>query len=125
MPLVRIAVPTTMSEATIATVSDVVYEAMVATLDVPSDDRFQLFSTPSRVYDRTFPSIARSADTIFIDVTMRRGRTPEKKRAFYAAVAAGLASRAGMKAADVFVVLHENEPIDWSFGDGVAQYAPG
>lgn len=24
----------------------------------------------------------------------------------------------------MFITLTENEPIDWSFGDGVAQYAP-
>lgn len=113
-----------MNEATVAVVSDVVYDAMVVNLDVPADDRFQMFATPVRIYDRTFPGIERTSETVFIEVTMRRGRSPEKKRAFYAGVASGLAQRAGMKSSDVFIVLHENERIDWSFGSGIAQYEP-
>ncbi|CAM5238344.1 hypothetical protein SGLAM104S_09366 [Streptomyces glaucescens] len=33
--------------------------------------------------------------------------------------------RTGTEPRNVFVTLTENEPIDWSLGDGEAQYAPG
>jgi len=32
--------------------------------------------------------------------------------------------RAQIAKSDVFIVLHENEKIDWSFGNGIAQYEP-
>jgi hypothetical protein len=30
-----------------------------------------------------------------------------------------------LRAEDVLIVLTENDPVDWSFGNGIAQYAPG
>jgi hypothetical protein len=53
---------------------------------------------------------------------MRAGRPNEKKRA-YRTVAENLHMRLGVRKQDVMIVLAENESIDWSFGDGEAQYA--
>jgi len=124
MPFVRIDIPSTFTAQRIDAISDVVYEAMHITMNVPADDRFQMIASPRRVFDREYLSISRSDDTVFIEITLRSGRTPDVKRAFYAALASGLEERAQIAKSDVFIVLHENEKIDWSFGNGIAQYEP-
>ena len=69
--------------------------------------------------------VARSDATIFVDVRLRRGRSPEQKRAFYALLARLLHERIGLAPADLFIVLSENGSEDWSFGEGIAQCPPG
>ena len=54
---------------------------------------------------------------------MRSGRTPTQKQALYWRIAELASQYAGTEPRNVFVTLTENEPINWSFGDGVAQYA--
>jgi len=107
------------------TISDVIDDAMRTTIDVPLNDRFHLFTASNRIYDHSYLGIDRSDGTIFIAVTLRKGRTVEKKRAFYAAIADGLQERLGTRKEDVFIVLNENDLPDWSFGNGIAQYMPG
>ena len=57
-------------------------------------------------------------------ITLRRGRAPEKKRALYRALAHNVSAATGTRVEDVMVVVSENDAIDWSFGGGIAQYAP-
>jgi len=125
MPLVRLDIPTGMTAEQRQTISDVIDDAMRTTIDVPRNDRFHLFTASDRIYDRSYLGIDRSDGTIFIAVTLRKGRTVEKKRAFYAAIADGLHERLGTRKEDVFIVLNENDLPDWSFGNGIAQYMPG
>jgi len=67
--------------------------------------------------------IRRSGDCIFIQVTMNEGRTVDQKRAFYKAIADGLHQRLGLRREDVLINLVEVRKENWSFGNGVAQYA--
>jgi phenylpyruvate tautomerase PptA (4-oxalocrotonate tautomerase family) len=60
---------------------------------------------------------------VFIQVTMRSGRTDEAKQAFYRAVADGLHDRLGLRREDVFINLVEVAKQNWSFGNGIAQLA--
>jgi phenylpyruvate tautomerase PptA (4-oxalocrotonate tautomerase family) len=46
------------------------------------------------------------------------------KRALYKAIADGLHERLGVRREDVFISLVETRKENWSFGNGVAQYAP-
>jgi hypothetical protein len=48
----------------------------------------------------------------------------EAKQRFYRAVAKALAARPGIRAQDVLINLIEVAKENWSFGDGIAQYAP-
>ena len=108
-------------------IADGIHRAMIATIDVPADDRFQVISEHDEdglIFDPTFPGIARSDGYVVIQIALRRGRTAEKKRALYRAIVENLAADPGVRPQDVMVSLVENEPIDWSFGEGVAQYAP-
>ncbi len=126
MPLVRIDLPAGKPAAYRATIGDVVYTAMVETLNVPKDDRFQVIAEHAPgglVIDPTYLGIQRSADAILIQVTLNEGRSVELKKAFYKAVADGLHERAGMRREDVFIGLVEVKKENWSFGNGEAQYA--
>ena len=127
MPLARIELPAGKSADFHRTVGDVVYEAMLGSLNVPPNDRFQVITEhPNNqlVIDPTYLGIERSKDAIIIQVTLNEGRTLELKRAFYKAVADGLHDRLGMRREDVMINLVEVKKENWSFGNGVAQYAP-
>lgn len=126
MPLVRIDVPAGKPASFRRTVSDVVYAAMLETLNVPKNDRFQIIAEHAAgdlVIDPIYLDIQRSVNAILIQVTLNEGRSTEMKQAFYKAVADGLQQKAGMRREDVVINLVEVKKENWSFGNGVAQYA--
>ena len=126
MPLVRIDLPTGKPPEYGRAVADAVYEAMIATLNVANNDRFQVISEQTRetlLIDSTYLGIERSTDALIIQLILSEGRTIEVKKAFYKAVADGLHERVGLRREDVFIVLVEVKKENWSFGNGIAQYA--
>jgi phenylpyruvate tautomerase PptA (4-oxalocrotonate tautomerase family) len=127
MPLVRIDLPAGKPADYRSAVGEVVYAAMLSVLNVPKDDRFQVISehaSSDLVIDPTYLGIHRTKDAMIIQVTLNEGRTLEQKRAFYKAVADGLHQRIGLRREDVILNLVEVKKENWSFGNGVAQYAP-
>jgi 4-oxalocrotonate tautomerase len=126
MPLARIDLPAGKPPEYSRAVADVVYDAMIATLSVPKDDRFQVISEHTRdtlLIDPTYLGIQRSADALILQVVLSEGRTVEIKKAFYKAVADGLHDHVGLRREDIFIVLVEVKRENWSFGNGLAQYA--
>jgi 4-oxalocrotonate tautomerase len=126
MPLVRVDLPRGKTEEYRKTLGDVIYDAMVATLNMPPNDRFQIFhehGADSLIIDRTYLDIARSPECIVVQITLNEGRSTEMKRAFYKALADGLHERLSMRREDVMIGLIEVKKENWSFGNGVAQYA--
>ncbi|HEX6105053.1 MAG TPA: tautomerase family protein [Gemmatimonadales bacterium] len=127
MPLVRIDLRAGHSPAVRQGVGDAVHQAMVETLGIPPDDRFQVITehpAEGLVYDPRYLGIERSDGVVFIQITLNAGRTVAQKRALYTRLADLVAERAEVRRADVLVSLVEVAREDWSFGDGVAQYAP-
>jgi 4-oxalocrotonate tautomerase len=125
MPFARIDLAAGKSPAYRRTIGDVVYDAMIATINVPEHDRFQVITEhqlENLIFDRSYLGIERSDDCVFIQVTLNEGRTVEKKQAFYQAVADGLHERLQLRREDVFINLVEAKKENWSFGNGVAQY---
>lgn len=128
MPLVRIDVPRSMPQATRRAVADGVHAALVEAIKIPADDRFQIVAEHAPdglIADPGYLGISRSAGFLAVQVYFRRGRSEDLKRALYAAIARNLARDAKVRPEDVLIVLTENDPVDWSFGNGIAQYAPG
>jgi len=126
MPLARIDLVEGKPAEYRRTIGEVVYDAMINTLNVPKNDRFQIINehpAANFVADPTYLGIARTADCIIIQVTLNAGRSVELKRAFYKAIADGLHERLGLSRGDVVINLVEVSKENWSFGDGVAQYA--
>jgi 4-oxalocrotonate tautomerase len=125
MPLVRIDLLNGKTQEYRAQVGQVVYRAMLDTLAVPKDDRFQVITEHDRTglqFDRTYLGIERSDDCIFIQVTLNAGRTLEVKKRFYKAVADGLHEALKLRREDVLINLVEVQKENWSFGNGEAQY---
>ena len=60
---------------------------------------------------------------MIIQITWNEGRTVEQKKALYKAIADGLAAALSLRREDVFISLVEVRGENWSFGNGVAQYA--
>ncbi len=126
MPLVRISIPAGRDKAFTKAVSDSIQDAMVQTIDVPQADRFQIITQHAPgdlVVDPTYLDIDRGEGALIIQITMRSGRTNDKKRALYKTIAENLNTRLAVRKQDVVVTILENELIDWSFGNGEAQIA--
>jgi 4-oxalocrotonate tautomerase len=126
MPLVRIAVREGKPAAYRAAVGEGVHRAMVETMNVPALDRFQVITehpAGGLVYDPSYLGIARTDDLVVIQITLNAGRTVEMKRALYARIADLLGAAPGVRREDVLVSLVEVAKENWSFGNGIAQYA--
>ncbi len=126
MPLVSITAHTSQSAEALARLGDAVHDTLVTHCGVPAHDRFQLrrrVDQEELVFDPSYLGIERR-DPVFVEITLRGGRTMAIKQALYGAIAQGAAD-AGIRKEDVLIVLRENAEPDWSFGDGIAQYIPG
>ena len=125
MPLVRISLLRGKGEAFGRKVGEVVYRAMLDTLNVPLKDKFQVITEHTRdslVYDPDYLDIDRSDGFIAIQITLSEGRSVETKLAFYKRVAESLRSELDVRPQDVFISLVEVRKENWSFGNGIAQY---
>ncbi len=126
MPLVRISLLEGKPPVHLRAIADGVYEAMLATINVPAGDRFQVITehpAGGLIYDPGYLGIRRTDDVVFIQVTLNQGRSLELKKAFFARIAENLAKNPGLRKEDVFVNLVEVPKENWSFGNGIAQYA--
>jgi phenylpyruvate tautomerase PptA (4-oxalocrotonate tautomerase family) len=106
-----------------AAIGDAVYEAMLETIDIPPGDRFQVITEHDAAgfrYEADFLGIHRDDDLVFIHFTMKTGRTPDQKRALYRRIAELFEERFGIRPANVFVAIADNQLADWSLGNGVA-----
>src|SRR5262245_8348749 len=126
MPLARIDLTQGRSAEYCRTLGDIVYEAMINVLKSPTGDRFQVIAEHpayAHIADENYLDIRRTQDCVFIQLTLNVGRTVEQKKAFYKVVADSLHARLGLRPEDVFINLIEVTKENWSFGNGIAQYA--
>lgn len=127
MPLVRISLIEGLTPADRRRVGDAVHRALVDTIGVPARDRFQVITQHARgdlVYDAEYLGIERSDDIVLVQITLTAGRSLEQKRALYRRIAENLAQAVGLRPQDVWVNLVEVARENWSFGNGIASYAP-
>src|SRR5262245_36988592 len=127
MPLVRISLLKGKPASYRRKVGDTVHQALVETIDVPTKDRFQLITEHDPedfVYDREYLGIARSRDLIIIQITLSAGRSLHLKRSLYRTIAERLAAAVQLRPEDVWINLVEVAKENWSFGNGMASYAP-
>ena len=127
MPLVRISILKGRSAAQKRALGDAVHRALLETIDVPALDRFQVITEHEPgdlVYDPEYLGIRRTDALVLIQITLSRGRSLEQKRALYRAVTGNLHEAASVRPEDVLISLVEAGREDWSFGNGIASYAP-
>jgi phenylpyruvate tautomerase PptA (4-oxalocrotonate tautomerase family) len=104
----------------------VVYRTMTDTINVPAKDNFQLITEHDRdmlIYDPSYLDIPRSDGIIMIQITLNEGRSTEMKKLFFKTLAERFHTELGIRMEDVFINLVEVKKENWSFGNGVAQYA--
>ena len=127
MPLVRISLMEGKSPGFGRQVGAVVYRTMADTLNLPPQDNFRIITEHGRdglVYDPEYLGIARTDGVLLIQIRLNEGRTVELKKAFYQLLANRLHQECQVRKDDVFVSLVEVMKENWSFGNGMAQYAP-
>ena len=126
MPLVRVSLRKGKSDNYKRAIGDGVYQAMREVFNVPEEDRFVVVSEHSESefqFSKTYLDIARSDDLVIIQITANNTRTVEQKKALFARIAELLAEHPGLRKEDVFINLVDVPKENWSFGNGVAQYA--
>jgi phenylpyruvate tautomerase PptA (4-oxalocrotonate tautomerase family) len=99
---------------------------MTDTFGVPKDDRFMIVNehdAENLSYAESYLGISHSDDIVIIQITANDTRTVEQKQAFFARIATLLAENPGVRKEDVFINLVEVKKENWSFGNGIAQYA--
>ncbi len=126
MPLVRIDLRRGKSPAYRKAICDGVYRAMTETFGVPKDDRFMIVGEhepDNFIHAESYLGIDHTDDLVIIQITANDTRTVEQKQAFFAQIAALLAENPGLRREDVIINLVECKKENWSFGNGIAQYA--
>jgi phenylpyruvate tautomerase PptA (4-oxalocrotonate tautomerase family) len=126
MPLVRVSLRKGKSDDYKKAIGDGVYRAMIEVFNVPDEDRFVVVSEHSESefqFSKTYLDIARSDDLVIIQITANNTRTVEQKKALFARIAELLSQHPGLRKEDVFVSLVDVPKENWSFGNGIAQYA--
>jgi phenylpyruvate tautomerase PptA (4-oxalocrotonate tautomerase family) len=125
MPLVRIDLRKGKDAAYRQAVGRAVYEAMIG-VGVPVNDRFMVVNEHDAgnfQFDPDYLGIHRTDDLVIVQITWNEGRTVEQKKQLYKLIAEGLAKSPGIRKEDIFIGLIEVRKENWSFGNGVAQYA--
>jgi 4-oxalocrotonate tautomerase len=126
MPLVRVSLRKGKPAAYRKAILDGIYAAMRSAFEVPEEDRFMVINEHDEAdfsYSKTYLGIARTDDLILIQITANNTRTTEKKKAFFRQIVENLKADPGVRPEDVFINLVEVLPENWSFGNGIAQYA--
>jgi 4-oxalocrotonate tautomerase len=125
MPLVRIDVRKGKDAAYRQKIGRIVYDALV-NVGAPEKDRFQIIAEHEAdgfQFDPEYLGIQRSADLVIVQITWNEGRTTAQKQALYKAIADGLHATVGLRREDVLINLIEVKKENWSYGNGIAQYA--
>jgi len=126
MPLVRISLMKGKSQDFGKKVGEIVYSSMIDAIKVPAKDNFQIITehdTHSLIYDLSYLAIQRTPAIIVIQITLNEGRTVELKKLLYQTIAERLHCGLDVRREDVFINLVEVKKENWSYGNGIAQYA--
>jgi phenylpyruvate tautomerase PptA (4-oxalocrotonate tautomerase family) len=127
MPLVRIDLRRNPDPDFARHAGEVVYESMRTAINVPEHDNFQVLTEHDGshfIYDPNYLGIARTNALLIVQITLNEGRSLEQKKQLFHSIAAGLQRRLGVRPEDVLINLVEVKKENWSFGNGIAQYAP-
>jgi 4-oxalocrotonate tautomerase len=125
MPLIHISLRAGKSEAYRQAIFDSLYRSMREALSVPEDDQFMTISEHDAAnfrYGNAY-GVTRSADVVYIQITVFNTRTAEQKKALFRRIAELLGEKPGIRPEDVFVTILDAAKENWSVGHGLAQFA--
>lgn len=125
MPFVRVSyLDNKYDDQQLPIISREIMNALREHFNVPQDDFFQVFHAHKAsefYYSPNYLNIERTDGLLYIQITLKSGRSKEQKMSFYSKLAETLSSTLGIRKEDVFVVLVDTEFEDWTFGNGIAQ----
>jgi phenylpyruvate tautomerase PptA (4-oxalocrotonate tautomerase family) len=104
---------------------DGLYRAMRDALNVPEDDQFMTITEHDAAnfrYGNAY-GVVRSADVVYIQITVFSTRTAEQKKALFRRIAELLGESPGIRPEDVFVNVLDAAKENWSVGHGLASFA--
>jgi 4-oxalocrotonate tautomerase len=125
MPLLHISLRAGKPEAYRQAIFNSLYRAMREALNVPEDDQFMTITEHDAAnfrYGNAY-GVTRSADVVYIQITVFNTRTVEQKKALFRRTAELLGENPGIQPADVFVTILDAAKENWSVGHGLAQFA--
>jgi 4-oxalocrotonate tautomerase len=125
MPLVRIDLAQGTSLEYRKGISEGVHRAMVESLAVPEQDRFQVVTAhpPGElIFSKSYLGVPHSGKIVLVQITLSTGRRPQQKRKLFKRIVELLAASPGVAPQDVIVNLVEVAWENWSFGNGEAHY---
>jgi quercetin dioxygenase-like cupin family protein/phenylpyruvate tautomerase PptA (4-oxalocrotonate tautomerase family) len=128
MPFIQINHSAELDGAARKAISLSIQEALVETFRIPADDYFQVMHpqpAEALIYAPSYLGVAHANPFVYIQLIFREGRSVAMKQELHRAIAAKIADRTPVKAANVFIVMVENTSADWSFGEGKAQMVDG
>jgi phenylpyruvate tautomerase PptA (4-oxalocrotonate tautomerase family) len=117
MPLVQVDLPRPVYTEKGAQISDEIHQAFIDALEIPADDKFQVFRPREEgelVFDRGYGGVDRRS-LILIQVLMVHRYTVELKRDLYRQIVERLAA-IGIRPEDVQIAVTENHYEDWYAG---------
>lgn len=125
MPLIHVSLRAGKPEAYRQAILDGLYRAMREALEVPEDDQFMTITEHDAANFRTGNGygVPRSADVVYIQITVFNTRTLSQKQALFRRIADLLGENPGLRPEDVFVNVLESAKENWSVGYGIAQFA--
>jgi 4-oxalocrotonate tautomerase len=107
-------------------IPDGLYQAMREAFDVPEDDRFMTideYDKSNFLYGENYLGIARDDDLVIVQITVNNTRGPDKKKRSTPASPSFWPKNPGIRPENILVNLLEVPKENWSFGNGIAQYA--
>jgi phenylpyruvate tautomerase PptA (4-oxalocrotonate tautomerase family) len=117
MPLIQVDLPRPLFEQKGQQVSAEIHRALIEALEIPADDKFQVFrprEAGELVFDPSYGGVDRR-NLILIQVLMVRLYPVEKKRELYRHMVTRLAA-IGVRREDIQIAVTENHHEDWYAG---------
>jgi phenylpyruvate tautomerase PptA (4-oxalocrotonate tautomerase family) len=126
MPLVKVNLLKGRSAEEKSSIAASIQAALVSTVDVSEDNRYQLINEyDAENFRRTsgYLGLTYSDQLLIIEITVREGDDDEHKNSLLAEINRNLVAAGAARADDVFVLITEIAGANVSFGKGLAQRA--
>lgn len=120
MPILHISLRAGKPEAYRQAIFDSLYRAMREALNVPEGNQFMTITEHDAAnfqYGNAY-GVVRSADVVYIQITVFNTRTAEQKKALFRRIAELLGENPGVRGEDVFVTILDAAKENWSVGHG-------
>ncbi|MDN3954449.1 tautomerase family protein [Sporolactobacillus laevolacticus] len=126
MPFVRVSMIEGKNKDYKGKVAETIYQSLRETFDVPERDKFIVIHEHSKdnfIYDENYLDLKKTDDLIIIQIFANNTRTTEQKQSLFLSVTENLYQEVGIGKENLLIGIVEVGKENWSFGNGIAQYA--